>query len=204
MIHSVIHEIIALEWRMFDQVQNQGGRACCQDDWETFSIMRASQLAAWETDTLDTYREDLLAAQAAGRNLLGEKYAYMMESTAPEEFARIRHLLPPVEPERRRLIETLAAMQIREMEALSIQYPHMAATMRPLRAAQDGPFCTSFETYLKGELCTYSRKTLACYQAQLTRQAGAYSYAVLNQTALQYGCRDLEELERRLEHGSIG
>ena len=203
MTNALIREIVTLEWQMFDRVQNQGGRASCQDDWETFSIMRASQLSAWSEDTLEAYQVDLLTAKAAGRNLLQEKYAYMMESTAPEEFARIRHLLPVVEPERCKLIDTVAAMQIGEMEILAAQYPHVAATMRPLRSRFDSPFCTSFETYLKGELCTYSLQTLMCYHAQLQRLDANYSYAVLNQTALQYGCSSLEELEYLLKCGKI-
>lgn len=199
MENRLISEITALEWQMFDQVQNQGGRASCQDDWQTFSIMRTSQLSAWEERTLASYREDLLSAQAAGRNLLQEKYAYMMASTAPEEFVRIQHLLPPIEPARKQQIEALAALQIREMEMLAQTYPHVAATMRPLRSIHDSLSCTSFETYLKGELSTYSAKTLSCYSDQLVRHKGAYSYAILNQTALQYGCQNLEELEALLK-----
>ena len=34
--------IVAAEWFMFDKVNNIGGRADCQDDLETFSIMRRS------------------------------------------------------------------------------------------------------------------------------------------------------------------
>lgn len=199
MIETIIPEIVNLEWRMFDKVHNQGVRASCQDDWETFSIMRSSQLRSWSAETLHSYREDLLAAKAAGRNLLQEKYAWMMESTAPQEFARIRHLLPVLEPERRKLIDAAAKLQISEMETLSRKYPHVAATMRPLRSCFDSPSCTSFETYLRGELTTYSLKTLRCYLAQLENPQLNYSYRVLNETALQYGCKSLEELEQLLK-----
>lgn len=199
MTTPLIETIVREEWQMFDRVQNQGGRASCQDDWDTFSIMRSSQLSAWAEDTLQFYLEDLLTAKNAGRNLLQEKYAYMMESTVPEEFARIRHLLPEVDSERRQLIDTLAAIQIGEMEDLAKHYPHVAATMRPLRSCFDTPWCTSLETYLKGELCTYSLQTLQAYQAQLQNPDLNYSYAVLNQTALQYGCSSLEELEKLLQ-----
>ena len=195
---SIIEQITKLEWEMFDKVQNRGGRASCQDDWETFSIMRISQLTPWAQDTLESYRDDLLSARAAGRNLLKEKYAYMMESTFPEEFAAIRHLLPEVEPERKTLINTVASIQISEMETIAKKYPKVTSTMRPLRSHYDSPYCTSLETYLKGELCTYSLRTLQCYHAQLTNSDASYSYAVLNQTALEYGCSSLEELEMRL------
>ena len=199
---ALINEIILLEWQMFDKVQNQGGRASCQDDWQTFSIMRTSQLSSWKENTLESYREDLTKAKTAGRNLLQEKYAYMMESTAPMDFAKIRHLLPEVDPERRNVINTAAKIQIDEMELLSKQYPHVAATMRPLRSIYDNLYCTSLETYLKGELCTYSLNTLKYYLEQLSDPDLNYSYAVLNETALQYGCRSLEELEQLLKKAS--
>ena len=43
---SVIEEIIAEEWRQFQQVKNEGGRASCQDDWEEFHRQRESQFLA--------------------------------------------------------------------------------------------------------------------------------------------------------------
>ena len=83
---------------MMDKVQNCGGRAHCQDDWETFRLMRTSQMRAWNQPMLDSYLDDLRSAQTEGRNLLCEKYAYMMERTNPAEYAAqmcIRDRLPP-------------------------------------------------------------------------------------------------------------
>ena len=62
-----------MEWELFDQVQNIGGRAVCQDNWSTFQIMRSSQLLPWPPELLSSYRDDLLEAKAAGRNPLSEK-----------------------------------------------------------------------------------------------------------------------------------
>ena len=42
-----IQGIIAIEWAMFDQVENEGGRASCQNDYRTFAIMRSSQYKCW-------------------------------------------------------------------------------------------------------------------------------------------------------------
>lgn len=39
---SVIEKIIELEWNQFQAVHNEGGRASCQDDRETFDIMRGA------------------------------------------------------------------------------------------------------------------------------------------------------------------
>ena len=89
MKEDLIAKIVAMEWDMFQHVVNIGGRAACQDDPETFRIMRSSQAMAWSEDSLASYLEDLAAAAQAGRNLLTEKYARMMEFTAPLEYARI-------------------------------------------------------------------------------------------------------------------
>ena len=50
--HGMIEEIIKTEWDMFQHVNNIGGRASCQDDWETFHIMRTSQYENWTDDLL--------------------------------------------------------------------------------------------------------------------------------------------------------
>ena len=39
----------------FDKVENQGGRASCQDDYETFSIMRKSQYMLWSREMLESF-----------------------------------------------------------------------------------------------------------------------------------------------------
>ena len=39
---DVIKGIVDLERKQFDKVKNEGGRADCQNDWNTFSIMRIS------------------------------------------------------------------------------------------------------------------------------------------------------------------
>ena len=91
---ELVCHIVSAEWTMFDKVHNCGGRACCQDDWGTFEIMRGSQMEAWPEDLLNSYLKDLREAAAEERNLLCEKYAYMMERTYPEEYEAMRNRLP--------------------------------------------------------------------------------------------------------------
>lgn len=109
---GVIREIVEREWRMFDRVHNEGGRADCQDDWQTFRAMRESQMKAWTEDTLQAYRNDLEQAEAEGRNLVEEKYARMMASTAPERYARLERFLPRVSEEKRQAVERIVKAQM--------------------------------------------------------------------------------------------
>ncbi|MBQ7816510.1 MAG: DUF4125 family protein, partial [Oscillospiraceae bacterium] len=81
--------LIKEEWEKFHNVQNEGGRADCQEDPETFAIMRRSQFVCWSEELVDSWHKDLIDAKKEGRNLLSEKYAWMMRQTAPYEFRLI-------------------------------------------------------------------------------------------------------------------
>ena len=47
---NLAEEITKLEWQQFQLTQNEGGRANCQEDWQTFRIMRMSQFLTWPLD----------------------------------------------------------------------------------------------------------------------------------------------------------
>ena len=108
---------------MFDAVENISGRASCQDDYDTFRIMRKSQLEAWNAETLESYLNDLKTAQENGRNLLSEKYAFMMEYTSPDEFEQIRDRLPDITEDKKRLIEAIVPEHVKWLEPVS--YTHL-------------------------------------------------------------------------------
>ncbi len=52
---QLVNEIVDLEWGAFGEVQNEGGRAGCQDNRETFDIMRTSQYLVWTEEMLLQY-----------------------------------------------------------------------------------------------------------------------------------------------------
>ena len=80
-----IEAVVDIEWIQFQQVHNEGGRASCQDDRETFEIMRKSQFLAWTEEVLESYLQDLRDAWKEGWNLLTEKLSliHISEPTRP-------------------------------------------------------------------------------------------------------------------------
>ena len=197
---DLINKIIEAEWTMFDQVQNQGGRAGCQDDEWTFYAMRYSLHNAFSMDTLDSYLQDLKDAAREGRNLLTEKYAYMMEFTDPAYFdRRLKAHLPPISPEKADLVDRIANLLIRYEQEFEAVYPVFARAGRPL-TGNDGSD-VSFHVYTIGELKTYSKRTLL-YYLQDVRSACErkenISFLIHKTTAEFYGYSSLEEAEASL------
>ncbi len=157
--------IVAHEFVQFQSVSNEGGRAVCQDDWPTFHQMRVSQFLTWTLPMLDSYAADLDDADAHGRNLLTEKYARMMESTEPERYAReIEPHLPRLSADRVAIQEEIVAAQVAWAREFRDRYPRLGRAMRVLTTDQDSLTETSFETYLRGELGSYSGGTLELYR----------------------------------------
>jgi len=77
----------------------------------------------------------------------------------------------------------------------------MSSQARLIRTEEDTPYGTSFETYLRGELGTYSEQTLQAYQnmIQAYAQAGKnITVDTMDQTAKLYGYPDLDTAERML------
>ena len=159
-----IQKIINTEWDMFQQVDNIGGRADCQDDFETFYIMRRSQYDNWTTEMVDAYSDFAARSQEEGRNLVSEKYARMMAYTDLHYFNKhLRDKLPAVPAKNFRLINRIVERLICWEEEMARRYPKLAGTARPIRSSEDKYGFTSMETYARGELETYPEELLALY-----------------------------------------
>ncbi|MBI2857018.1 MAG: DUF4125 family protein [Chloroflexi bacterium] len=198
---DLVGRIVVLEWKMFQDVENVGGRASCQDDPATFEINRSAQVAGWSEAALESYLGDLLDAEKAGRNMLSEKYARMMESTSPSEYALIEHLLPALAPEVPSLVDGIVNIVLEWEDALAEKYPRILRRGRPVHSRDDGPFGPSLETYLRGELATYSPRTLRLlYEnaAQQKTEGVNASELVLDATMQRYGFRSLAEANTKL------
>lgn len=159
-------ELVLPEWAMFQAVQNEGGRADCQDDWPHFRLFRLAQFMTWSPALQESYRDDLWLAEAEGRNLLSEKYGYMMAKTDPQAFAEIKHFLPEVSDEKHALIDRIAPQYVIWNENHSASVTGKSG-VRPIHSNEDSAYATSFETYLRGELATYSLKTLQLLAAHV-------------------------------------
>jgi len=131
---TLIEKIIAEEQKMFLSV-NAREHSACQDQPETFKLMRWMSHSVLSQATLASYLVDLESAHEEERNLMTEKYA------------RMENLIPPIKNSP--VIHDIAAIELRWMRAFRKKYP---------RIIQDNP--ADFERYLRCEYETYSDCTL--------------------------------------------
>lgn len=195
-IDSLALAIAKAEFEAFDKVQNEGGRASCQNNWPTFKVMRMSQYKTWDEDMLLQYLADFKINFSRGRNLIEEKYARMMASTAPEQYAQFADKLPAISEEKRMIMEEIIRLQVQWMEEFAVQYPGLADNARVIHTSEDTPFDTSYETYLRGELGTYSDKMLELYGRYIVAHAQAgknVAREIMRNTIQFYGYGSFEE-----------
>lgn len=202
---ELINAVIELEWDMFDKVNNIGGvRASCQDDERAFYINRYSQHSALGQETVFSYYNDIKRAAEEGRNIITEKYAYMMEYTDPEYYqTSLKDAVPPVSEEKAELIEKIIHIQLRQEMEFRASYPYFAGNGRPLDGS--GSAFTSFKVYSIGELKTYSESTLKLFlrDIELTDAGGSQetlSYKIHLNTARLYGYLSVDDAENALKN----
>ncbi|MGN0633710.1 MAG: DUF4125 family protein [Oscillospiraceae bacterium] len=201
---KLAYRIAEMEFEAFDKVKNEGGRASCQDDWQTFSIMRVSQYLTWSEPMLRQYIADFEAALSEGRNLITEKYARMMRSTAPEKYAEIESSLPPTDPDAEAVVNAVCSIQVTWMEEFAKDYPMLAMQARVVHTYEDTEWDTSYETYLRGELLTYSRQMLTMYAQFVVGLANSgenLAKMTMENSARAYGYKSIEQAEEQMGNG---
>ena len=86
------------------------------------------------------------------------------------------------------------------MEEFAREYPALADNARSIHTAQDNPFDTSYETYLRGELGTYSDKMLELYGRYIVEYAKSDknpAHDIMLNSVHMYGYSSLEEAEKK-------
>lgn len=199
---SLVDDIVNLEWSEFQKVQNKGGRASCQDNEKAFRIARKSQYLLWNQDLLYSYYEDLTNSIEQNRNLFTEKYARMMESTVPLEYEEFKDKLPKISKETKVLIEKIVRQRVKWAEEFLENYPKLGGASRIIHSSEDKFNQTSFETYLRAELGTYSQRTLILYYdyiKQLLKENKNLNYLEMENTIRLYKHDSLESAERSIK-----
>ena len=194
-----MNRIAKLEFEAFDKVKNEGGRAYCQNDWPTFSIMRKSQYLTWNREMLMQYYYDFTREYQRGHNLITEKYGRMMESTSPERYQEIKDNFPELSEEKKSVIEKIVAIQMNMVEEFAKVHPLVAMNARHLHTYEDTIADTSYETYLRGEISTYSDKMLQLYGrfvVAAVQNGQNIALMTIENTAKLYGYSDIEAFEK--------
>ncbi len=195
---ETIERIIQKEYVMLGKVNNRGGRAACQDHFAVFRTMRASQFLVWPDFILRSYLDDLKQAEAVGRNLVFEKYAWMMMYALPEEFKRCATCC--------RCFHRSAVSGCRKR--WPFRWPGRRNSLRAIHHRRPGPAAAHRGGYpgihvcgdlYAGELATYSERTEKRYHTFVLscREQGRNLTTEVreNQARLQ-GWHSLEDVER--------
>ena len=182
----IIEAIVAIELAMFLTV-NPCQTSGCQEYPESFKLHRRAQFSPWSLNTLGSYLEDLHAAQGIGKNLMRLKYARMQKVLACQN----------ANP----LIDEIVCLKINWQKEMFRKYPAVMSGARPLTDEGEAAQMTSFETYARGELETYSNRTLELLHADLRlklEQGVNMSEEVYEFLVRANGYPSLAEAERRL------
>lgn len=163
----MINEIIQLEWQFMQKTNHIGGRARCQDDYENFEKFRKAQFSVYNDEVLESYLDDLKQYESFNRNPITEKYGFMMANSDPEYYETIKDQLPIVDDDKLEIINTICQIEVTMKEEFNQQYPTLASLSRLTHSYEDEKEETSFETYLRGELLTYSSQSLYLYGKML-------------------------------------
>lgn len=157
---ELINAIAEAEWTMFTSVNSHTQNAPSQEEKAAFTGTRRAQFEAWSEEAVTAYWNDIRRAKAENRNLVLEKYIFMMKSTMPCHYQQAAHLVTEPTGEKRDLVEELTRRLVDQTVSLFAAYPYVAGTGRPVHSSEDDAQNTSIETYQRGELSTYSTETL--------------------------------------------
>ena len=144
---DLIISIIQQEWPLFTSTQNVDHRSPCQDQMANFIVSRHAYWSMYSTPVV-TF-----------------KYGYMMEATHPDEFLAIKDKLPSISNVKLSLVTAIMALYMKWELDIQLEIPGYDTHHRPIQAKDNSLTHTSVETYMTGELQSYSENTLECILA---------------------------------------
>lgn len=192
---KLITQILEIELDMFVSVRSRYPVAC-QEDPEGFRVMRSAQFVAWSEETLQSYLSDLKNAVDDGRNLMTLKYA------------RMEKLIPPLHenPQIDNMLNEIVMVQMAWQKEMFSKYPALMSRGRPLTDTEKQAADTSFKTYLRCELETYSLMTLTHHFRDIMvkrSQEKNMTEEIYVHMVSELGYADLEEAEAAAKEQGI-
>ncbi|MGB9498946.1 MAG: DUF4125 family protein [Dissulfuribacterales bacterium] len=184
---KLISQILEIELDMFVSVRSRYP-VTCQEDPEGFRVMRSAQFVAWSEETLQSYLSDLKAAVNDGRNLMTLKYA------------RMENLIPALHENSQidNMLNEIVSVHMAWQKEMFAKYPALMSRGRPLTDTEKQAADTSFKTYLRCELETYSLMTLTHHFRDIMLKRSAdenMTEAIYAHMVSGLGYSDLEEAE---------
>jgi hypothetical protein len=183
---NLIDAILEIELRMFLTV-NPMQTSGCQEYPESFKLHRRAQFHPWSEEALGSYLEDLHEAEEHGENLMRRKYA------------RMQGLLPGADTNP--VVEEIVRLKMEWQREMFRKFPAVMSGARPLTDEGTRAQMTSFETYARGELETYSERTLSLLHRDLLEMQArgeSLSEKVYDYLVRASGYESLEAAEKKL------
>jgi hypothetical protein len=184
---KLIDQILNIELEMFLRVRSRQ-KSSCQDHPDSFRLHREAQFSVWAKETLKSYLYDLHRAVESGMNFMTYKYARMEE------------LVPQMN--NNPVIDKIIALQYRWQQEIFQHFPNLMEGARPLSRVDDSAGKTSFETYLRCELETYSDHTLSLLYEDMHNKENKgvnMSAEVYEHLVKKRGYSSIEEAEKHIK-----
>ena len=86
-----------------------------------------------------------------------------MKYNSPQEYEKVKDILESPSKNKITLVEKIMSIYMEWEKEFFKKYPIFSSMGRPLYSTEDDNIETSIETYLRGELLSYSEKTLQLY-----------------------------------------
>lgn len=155
---NIINRIVEYEWEMFQRLTPTQRTLACRNNKYMFLLMRSSQWKVYPLNVQASYLNDIHQAFLENRNLLFERYAYMMILTRDFIEDEVTKILPVIEKEKEDLVDKIIKHHKVWYESVANKLPTATSAGRPMVYGGVGDI--DVFTYLKGELFTYSINTL--------------------------------------------